>query len=190
MSKLLKTILLLFTILFINACATDTVDTSSTHTATEAAEPILIPFWKNATIYFLLTDRFANGDPDNDESLGRKKDGAVLRSFEGGDLRGIIQKIEEGYFNELGVDALWMTPVWEQVHGSIDEGTGKTYGYHGYWAKDWTAIDPNLGTQEDLKTLVDEAHKHGIRVLLDVIINHTGPVTDVDTKWPDEWVRT
>jgi alpha-amylase len=147
-------------------------------------------FWKNATVYFLLTDRFANGDPGNDQSLGRQADGALLRSFEGGDLSGITKKIEEGYFNELGVDALWMTPVWEQIHGSTDEGTGKTYAYHGYWAKDWTAIDPNYGTEADFAAMVEAAHAKGIRILMDVVINHTGPVTDQDPAWPETWVRT
>jgi alpha-amylase len=70
-----------------------------------------------------------------------------LRGFEGGDLRGITDKINEGYFSDLGINAIWFTPIVEQVHGFVDEGTGKTYGYHGYWAKDWTAIDPNFGTR-------------------------------------------
>jgi len=147
-------------------------------------------FWKNATVYFLLSDRFNNGDETNDLLLNRKKDGAVLRSFEGGDLKGITQKIEEGYFDKLGVNAIWMTPVIEQVHGYTDEGTGKTYAYHGYWAKDWTSLDPNFGTEEDFAALVEAAHKRGIRVLLDAVINHTGPVTDIDGQWPDSWVRT
>lgn len=147
-------------------------------------------FWKNATVYFLLADRFNNGDPGNDLPLKRKKDGAVLRSFEGGDLKGITQKIEEGYFDKLGVNAIWMTPVVEQIHSSTDEGTGKTYAYHGYWAKDWTTLDPNFGTEQEFAALVAAAHQRGIRILMDVVINHTGPVTDLDTQWPDSWVRT
>ena len=115
-------------------------------------------FWNSATVYFLLTDRFANGDPDNDLALGRAQDGAVLRSFLGGDLAGVLRKLEEGYFDSLGVDAIWMTPFHEQIRGSTDEGTGKTYGYHGYWTQDWTAVDPALGTDEDLRALVDAAH--------------------------------
>ena len=149
------------------------------------------PFlWENATVYFLMTDRFSNGDPSNDQSFNRKPDGAVLRSFMGGDIQGIIQKIEEGYFNDLGVNAIWFTPVFEQVKGFTDEGTGKTYAYHGYWIRDWTSIDPNFGSFEQLRELVDTAHEHGIRVLMDVVLNHTGPVTAVDPQWPDAWVRT
>jgi alpha-amylase len=147
-------------------------------------------FWNSATVYFLLTDRFENGDPTNDLALGRAQDGAVLRHFQGGDLAGVLQKLEEGYFDALGVDAIWMTPFVEQIHGSVDEGTGKTYGFHGYWTRDWTAVDPALGTLEDLRALVDAAHRRGIRVLMDAIINHTGPVTPLDPQWPDDWVRT
>jgi len=147
-------------------------------------------FWNNATVYFLLTDRFQNGDPSNDFALGRARDGAALRSFLGGDLAGVLQKLEEGYFDALGVDAVWMTPFVEQIHGSVDEGTGKTYGFHGYWTRDWTAVEPALGTENDLRALVDAAHRRGIRILMDAVINHTGPVTPLDPQWPDEWVRT
>jgi len=122
-------------------------------------------------------------------NFDRTEPTAVLRGFEGGDLAGIIQKIEEGYFNELGVHALWMTPLVEQIHAGTDEGTGFTYGYHGYWAKDWTALDPNFGTMDELKTLVDAAHRKGIRVLLDAVVNHHGPQTELDGIWPEDWVR-
>lgn len=109
-------------------------------TSTRAADPAL--FWNNATVYFLLTDRFQNGEPANDRALGRAHDGALLRSFEGGDLAGVLRRIEDGYFDSLAVSAIWLTPFVEQIHGSVDEGTGKTYGYHGYWTRDWTAVDP------------------------------------------------
>ncbi|MGB3605510.1 alpha-amylase family glycosyl hydrolase [Psychroserpens sp.] len=149
------------------------------------------PFvWEAANIYFLLTDRFNNADESNDINFNRTKETGVLRGFKGGDLKGVTQKIEEGYFSDLGINAIWMTPIVEQIHGGTDEGTGLTYGFHGYWAKDWTAIDPNFGTKDDLKKLVDAAHAKGIRVLLDAVINHTGPVTDKDPVWPSEWVRT
>lgn len=147
-------------------------------------------FWNSATVYFLLTDRFLNGGHGNDHALGRAHDGALLRNFEGGDLAGVLRKLEEGYFDSLGVDAIWLTPFVEQVHGSVDEGTGRTYGYHGYWTRDWTAVDPALGTSDDLRALVDAAHRRGIRVLMDAVINHTGPVTPLDPQWPNNWVRT
>jgi alpha-amylase len=147
-------------------------------------------FWNHATIYFLLTDRFRNGDTTNDHALGRAHDGAVLRSYEGGDLAGVLRRVNEGYFDSLGVDAIWLTPFVENIHGSVDEGTGSTYGYHGYWTRDWTAVDPALGTKDDLRALVNAAHRHHIRVLMDAVINHTGPPTPRDPAWPDEWVRT
>lgn len=149
------------------------------------------PFvWEGANLYFLLTDRFNNGDTLNDLNFGRTEKTAKLRGFEGGDIKGVTQKIEEGYFTDLGINAIWMTPIVEQVHGSIDEGTGKTYGFHGYWAKDWTNLDPNFGTKDDLKQLVEVAHSKGIRIVLDAVINHTGPVTDKDPVWPEDWART
>lgn len=150
-----------------------------------------VPFlWESANIYFLLTDRFYNANTLNDVNFNRTKPTAKLRGFEGGDIKGINKKIEEGYFTDLGINAIWFTPIVEQIHGAVDEGTGATYGYHGYWAKDWTALDPNFGTKEDLKNLVELAHKKGIRIVLDGVINHTGPVTDVDEVWPSDWVRT
>jgi len=149
------------------------------------------PFvWEGANIYFLLTDRFNNGDPKNDVNFERVDSTGVLRGFMGGDIAGITQKIEDGYFNDLGVNAIWFTPVVEQIHAATDEGTGNTYGYHGYWAKDWTALDPNFGTRKDLENFVKTAHREGIRVLMDVVLNHTGPVTPNDPVWPEEWVRT
>ncbi len=154
-----------------------------------AAQQQVADFWNGATIYFLLLDRFADGDSANDHALGRRHDGAVLRNFEGGDLAGVRAKIEQGWFDSLGVTAIWMTPFVEQIHGSVDEGTGKTYGYHGYWTRDWTAVDPAFGTEQELRALVAAAHRHGIRVLMDAVVNHTGPVTPEDPAWPDDWVR-
>ncbi len=149
------------------------------------------PFlWEGANVYFLLTDRFKNGDATNDINFDRTEKAAVLRGFEGGDLRGIIQKIDDNYFSDLGINAIWMTPVVEQIHGATNEGTGNTYGFHGYWTKDWTELDPNFGTKNDLKELVEKAHKKGIRIVLDAVINHTGPVTEKDAVYPNSWVRT
>ncbi len=149
------------------------------------------PFtWEAANIYFLLTDRFYNAHPEQDVNFERSDTTAVLRGFEGGDIAGITKKIEEDYFTNLGINAIWFTPVVEQIHGATDEGTGLTYGYHGYWTKDWTTIDPNFGTKKDLENLVKTAHARGIRIILDVVLNHTGPVTEVDPVWPQEWVRT
>ena len=138
--------------------------------------------WRNATVYFVMTDRFANGDPSNDHSYGRQSDGnKEIGSFHGGDLQGITKKLD--YIDQLGVTAIWLTPIVEQVHGFVPggkDGDFPFYGYHGYWAKDFTRIDANFGDEEALQTLVDEAHKRGIRVILDVVLNHAGYETAVD----------
>ncbi|MTI38268.1 alpha-amylase family glycosyl hydrolase [Fulvivirga lutimaris] len=146
--------------------------------------------WDAATVYFLLTDRFNNGDKNNDLNFDRTAETGPLRNFMGGDIKGITAKINEGYFDKLGIEAIWFSPVFEQIQGYVDEGSGLTYGYHGYWIKDWTNLDPNFGTMEDLKEMIDTAHGRGIRILLDVVLNHTGPVTPVDPVWPESWVRT
>ena len=161
--------------------------TSNVKTAA-SVRPVFL--WDNATVYFLLTDRFNNGNKANDLSYGRRADAAPLRGYMGGDLAGITAKIKQGYFKDLGVDVIWMTPPVEQIHAGTDEGTGKSYAFHGYWPRDFTRVDANLGTEADMRNLVDTAHAHGIRVLLDVIMNHTGPVTEADPVWPSSWVRT
>ena len=146
--------------------------------------------WNNATVYFLLTDKFNNGDPTNDINFDRTAKTADLRGFQGGDIKGITQKINEGYFKKLGVDVIWFSPVMEQIHGFVDEGQGNTYAYHGYWPRDWTAMEPNFGNEADLRDLMRVAHKNNIRIMMDVIVNHTGPVTPKDPLWPNDWVRT
>jgi alpha-amylase len=161
-----------------------------TATTTAASAPV-DPYWRNATVYFLMTDRFANGDPANDRAVPAPYPAGVLRGFEGGDIRGVTQRIEDGYFTELGVDAIWTTPVIQNVRGSVIEGEwGRTYAYHGYWPRDWTAVDERFGTEADFAAMVRAAHSRNIRVLVDVIINHAGPVTDQgDPRWPADWVR-
>lgn len=174
----MKNILILLSFIFISSCST----------LKKSQEKPFV--WEGANVYFLLTDRFKNGDKSNDINFERKEKAAILRGFEGGDLRGVIQKIDDNYFSNLGINAIWMTPLVEQIHGATNEGTGNTYGFHGYWAKDWTALDPNFGTKADLKELVEKAHQKGIRIVLDAVINHTGPVTKKDEVYPDSWVRT
>lgn len=186
-------LMLLFLIaLFALSCEKEkTVEDPETNESAEAGAKPGTPFdWRGANLYFLLTDRFNNGNPENDLNYERTLPTATLRGFKGGDIKGITQKIKEGYFTELGVNAIWFTPVVEQIHGGTDEGTGFTYAFHGYWTKDWTALDPNFGTMDDLAELVTTAHSKGIRIVMDAVINHTGPVTETDPQWPDSWVRT
>jgi alpha-amylase len=138
------------------------------------------PFsWDNATVYFLLTDRFHNGNPANDLSYGRTAD--AVGGFLGGDLAGLTAKINDNYFNNLGVNALWITAPYEQIHGAVPGywlpsgyPGGQHYAYHGYYPLDWTEMDANLGTKTDFQTMIDAAHAKGIRVLIDIVVNHTG----------------
>jgi alpha-amylase len=178
--------------LLLTNCGEITKDSSkSVFAINDSIAPVVnkTPFlWEGANIYFLLTDRFNNGNPENDLNYDRTDTTGPLRGFMGGDIEGITQKIKEGYFTDLGINAIWFTPVVEQVHGATDEGTGNTYAYHGYWVKDWTDLDPNFGTKKDLEILVKTAHKNGIRVLMDVVLNHTGPKTEIDPVWPSDWV--
>ena len=181
----------IFAAFFLMGCAETKRQNANSEEETVSSELKKSNFtWEGANIYFLLTDRFHNGDPSNDTNFGRTNETAVLRGFEGGDIKGVTQKIKEGYFTDLGINAIWMTPIVEQIHDGVDEGTGYTYGYHGYWTKDWTSMDPNFGTREDLQELVTTAHEKGIRIVLDAVINHHGPETDIDGVWPADWVRT
>ncbi len=181
---------ILLTVSLLLGILTSCLDKQKNNSVISQAKTPQAPFiWEAANMYFLLTDRFYNGDTTNDTNYNRTKETAVLRGFEGGDLKGIQQKIEEGYFTDLGINAIWFTPVVEQVHGAVDEGTGVTYGYHGYWAKDWTQLDPNFGTMQDLKNLIDTAHDKGIKIVMDVVLNHTGPVTYQDPFWGKKWAR-
>tara|TARA_B100000809_G_scaffold241179_1_gene264152 strand:- start:538 stop:2214 length:1677 start_codon:yes stop_codon:yes gene_type:complete len=178
-------ILIFFCLLSTLSCSTETSNNSTSETLLET--PFL---WEAANLYFLMTDRFQNGDPSNDINFNRTQNPDVLRGFEGGDLKGITQKIQEGYFTDLGVNAIWMTPIVEQIHGGLDSNGNTSYGFHGYWTKDWTALDPNFGTESDLHELVTVAHENGIRIVLDAVLNHTGPTTPNDPTWESSWVRT
>ena len=132
--------------------------------------------WKNANIYFVLTDRFYNGDTSNDNSYHRKRltGDADVATFHGGDIKGLTEKLD--YLDKLGVNAIWITAPYEQMHGWTG---GKNdafphYAFHGYYALDWTYMDRNMGTIQDMKDFVTEAHKRGIRVVMDIVMNHTG----------------
>lgn len=125
--------------------------------------------WDEARIYFVLTDRFLDGDPTNNADV----DKTHLEAYHGGDFRGLIDKLD--YIEELGVNTLWITPIVDNI--DYNKGTdfnGTQYGYHGYWAKDFTKIDEHLGDLETFKELIDEAHDRGIKIMVDVVLNHAG----------------
>ncbi|MBB3697361.1 starch-binding protein [Flammeovirga yaeyamensis] len=149
--------------------------------------------WDNATVYFTMTDRFYDGDPSNNNAYGRGTNGngqpytddSSAGEFHGGDLKGMTAKLREGYFESIGVNAIWITSPVEQMHGWVggsSDGSFRHYGYHGYYAMDWTEIDQNMGTENDFVEFIDEAHSRGIRVVVDVVMNHTGYVTMHDME--------
>ena len=142
--------------------------------------------WDNASVYFVITDRFYNGNPDNDESYGREKGNPTLKEdagkFFGGDIAGLTAKLD--YLKDLGINAIWLTAPYEQIHGFCIGGSSEFfhYPYHGYYAMDYTNMDANMGTKEEFKTFVDTAHAKGIRVVMDVVMNHPGYNTLEDAK--------
>jgi alpha-amylase len=164
-------------------CGGSSSGPAATPTAPAAADgsaaPVAVPgsFAENPIVYFAITDRFFDGDPSNNRSYGRGPDGEnEIGTFHGGDLRGLTKKLEEGYFKELGVNALWITAPYQQILGWVIGGNKefRHYAYHGYYALDFTILDANMGTEDDLRRLVDTAHSQGIRVLFDVVMNHPG----------------
>ena len=123
-------------------------------------------------LYMLMPDRFASGRADNDQINGMaayKNDRTQPSLRHGGDLEGIRQHLD--YFNELGVTALWFTPVLENNSPDNDHGFST---YHGYATTDYYKVDPRFGTNDEYRRLVDEAHQHGLKVVMDMIFNHCG----------------
>lgn len=143
-------------------------------------------FWDNASVYFVLTDRFYNGNLNNDTSYGREKGSPSVAAdagkFFGGDIKGLTEKLD--YLDELGINAIWISCPYEQIHGWCVGGSKefKHYPYHGYYALDYTNIDANIGTVDEFKTFVDTAHSKGIRVIMDVVMNHPGYNTIEDAS--------
>ena len=136
-------------------------------------------FWDNANVYFVITDRFYNGNTGNDTSYGREKGSPAngnsdCAKFFGGDIAGLTAKLD--YLEQTGINAIWITAPYEQIHGWImgAGGTFKHYPYHGYYAMDYTNIDANMGTLDEFRTFIDAAHAKGIRVIMDVVMNHPG----------------
>jgi alpha-amylase len=167
---------------FLTACAT-TLPTAPVSSQGKPVTPAVSSFADNPIVYFAVTDRFYNGNPANDHSYGRQSDGKQeIGTFHGGDLAGLTAKLKAGYFKQLGVNALWITAPYEQIHGWVQGGNAefKHYAYHGYYALDYTRLDQNMGTLEELRELVDTAHAQGIRILFDIVMNHPG-YADIQT---------
>lgn len=115
--------------------------------------------WQDESIYFIMVDRFNNMDPTNDQGVNVNDP----RGYFGGDLKGVTAKLD--YIKDMGFTAIWLTPIFKNEPG----------GYHGYWITDFYEVDPHFGTLADLKKLVKEAHKRDMKVILDFVVNHTGP---------------
>ncbi|MBZ0255845.1 cyclomaltodextrinase N-terminal domain-containing protein, partial [bacterium] len=135
-------------------------------------------FSSDDVIYLLLPDRFANGDPKNDDPLGSQGlyDREKSRFYHGGDFQGIINKLP--YLNELGVTAIWLNPIYDnnnQLNHRETYNNRAITDYHGYGAVDFYNVEEHFGDLDLYKELVDAAHKQGIKVIMDQVANHTGP---------------
>ena len=138
--------------------------------------------WDESVIYFMVTDRFFDGNESNNTASGAQtygKDNAGL--YHGGDFAGITQKLD--YLEDLGINTIWITPIVENIPGVQVTGEGAddvpyNAAYHGYWASDFTKLNPTLGTEEEFQTLIDQAHNRGIRIMVDIVVNHAGYDTD------------
>ncbi len=153
-----------------------------------AAAPIAVTpqaDWRDSILYFVIVDRFADGDTSNNAAADPTAKGA----FHGGDLRGLRQQLDE--LAELGVTALWITPVVKNIDGFVTGAGFPDWGYHGYWADDFYRIDPRFGSEEELSALVEDAHARGIKVLLDVVYNHAGYGSSyLSAPATRDWFRT
>jgi cyclomaltodextrinase len=138
-------------------------------------------------IYFLMVDRFKNGNLKNDAPLNDKEVDPKL-NFQGGDLAGIIQKVEDGYFTGLGVNTLWISPITQNpvtAWAEYPPPHRKFSGYHGYWPVTLTTIDNRFGTSDDLMKLVTEAHDQKMNVILDYVSNHVHQESNIYKNHPD-----
>jgi len=142
--------------------------------------------WRDAVLYFVFVDRFLDGDPNNN---GVTPAGVLPpAAYQGGDYAGVLQKINAGYFNDLGVNALWLTVPMDNPNATGVGSDGKLYtGYHGYWPSDLTASEEHFGSLADLKAVVDAAHAKGLKVILDYAMNHVHISAAIYAQHKDDW---
>ncbi|WHX41325.1 pullulanase [Mesobacillus sp. AQ2] len=137
--------------------------------------------WDESIIYFMLTDRFFDGDSSNNDPYGLNYDTTDRGTYQGGDFKGITEKLD--YLDELGVNTIWISPIVENVKHNVryKDGDPSYYGYHGYWASNFGELNPHFGTMEDFHNLIDSAHERGIKIMVDVVLNHSGyGLKDID----------
>lgn len=137
--------------------------------------------WDEAVVYFMMTDRFFDGNKSNNKASGEDTYGDNPGLYHGGDFAGVTAKLK--YLQDLGVNTIWITPIVENVKGVAVTAEGKeevpyNAAYHGYWASDFTKLNPTLGTTEEFKTMISEAHKRGMRIMVDIVVNHAGYGTE------------
>ena len=144
------------------------------------AYDLLVPFWtgphadfvwEDALVYMIMTDRFVNGNTSNDGTSTGATQGA---DWQGGDFAGVTQMIESGYFADLGVNALWLTPFNTAATGTgkAADGVHDVSAFHGYWPIEARGVEPRLGTEAELQTMIEAAHDDGMRVMMDYVVNH------------------
>ena len=137
--------------------------------------------WDEAVVYFMMTDRFFDGNESNNTASGADTYGDNPGLYHGGDFAGVTAKLD--YLQNLGVNTIWITPIVENIKGVAvtDEGSKDVpynAAYHGYWASDFTKLNPTLGTTEEFETMISEAHKRGMRIMVDIVVNHAGYGTE------------
>lgn len=126
--------------------------------------------WDEEIIYFMLTDRFADGDKSNNPA---GYDPNHLEAYHGGDFQGIIDNVD--YLRNLGITTVWITPIVDNIDFNLRESVGsKQYGYHGYWAENFEKIEASLGSEDKLKEMIDVLNDNGIKLMVDVVLNHSG----------------
>ena len=137
--------------------------------------------WDEAVVYFMMTDRFFDGNESNNTASGTDTYGDNPGLYHGGDFAGVTAKLD--YLQDLGVNTIWLTPIVENVKGVAVTDEGKedvpyNAAYHGYWASDFTKLNPTMGTTEEFKTMISEAHKRDMRIMVDIVVNHAGYGTE------------
>ncbi len=157
--------------------------------ATAAPAPVAVPRFTHPgtgqVFYFVMTDRFANGRTDNDTGgfpggpMDHGFDPSRISHYHGGDFAGLTARLD--YLKDLGVTAVWVTPPFRNK--PVQQGTA---GYHGYWITDFLSIDPHLGTNDEYRAFIRSAHGRGLRVYMDIIVNHTADVMEF-TELPYEY---
>ncbi len=136
------------------------------------------PDWRDQVIYFLVIDRFDDGDPANNDQGAGEFDPARSSKFSGGDLAGVTRRVD--YIRGLGATAVWITPPVANQWWNIRASYG---GYHGYWAEDFKRVDAHFGTLQDYRQLSSALHDAGMYLIQDVVVNHTGDYF----SYPDQW---